>query len=209
MSAADSEASRTAEKKTESPPSNEPTGTVTQAIGTSNIWFSQRCTNNEYGQMSLYNYGNTVQYYGTVWAYQVKATGAALGQQAAPGRVVAVAAGFDTRTRAVRWRAVIPASAANVAAEGAPRIAELAHGRVYVVYDEWQGRWKVAAFDARSGARLWDAPLPGPVYITVSPSRVYFTFASPRADAPTIDAHVYALDAASGRPVLTSPPPRW
>lgn len=96
-----------------------------------------------------------------------------------PGSARLMAYGFDKSTRAVRWQAEL-ASRPDLA-EDSPRArlrADLADGVFAAVYDMRDGSARVAAFDARSGARRWDVEVPGarrvpPASISVTRRRAY------------------------------------
>jgi hypothetical protein len=110
-------------------------------------------------------------------------------------RHVPMVAGFDAKTRALRWKRVLPTATPDVAAEGSPRIADVAGGKLLVEFDDWHGRWKLAAIDAKTGAALWDAALPEPVYFVLSSTRLFY----PEVTRAPTATRIRAIDLASGR----------
>jgi hypothetical protein len=110
-------------------------------------------------------------------------------------RHVPIAVGFDPKKRAVRWKRVLPTASPDVAAEGSPRIADIANGKLLVEFDDWHGRWKLAALDVKTGAPAWEAALAEPAYFTVSPTRLFYA----EITRPPHGARFRALDLTSGR----------
>lgn len=78
-----------------------------------------------------------------------------------PGTAYPMAAGFDPRTLAVRWKQPIAAVDLASVRERDNAVDGLAAGRYFATYGEGQETWHLAAFDAQSGARLWDSKLRG------------------------------------------------
>jgi outer membrane protein assembly factor BamB len=107
-------------------------------------------------------------------------TGVALGKKH-PGTALPIAVGFDPRTKAVRWQQPVasgdPAAAAESSATSV--MDALAGGRFVVPYEITSKGWHFTAFDARSGQRIWDVPLPSalgmdnPEGFSLSGARVY------------------------------------
>jgi ribosomal protein S27AE len=76
-----------------------------------------------------------------------------------PGTAIPQAVGFDPKTGAQRWREVIPSVAPASVQERSNEHAALAGGRFFTIYKVGSEDTHVAAFDAESGARLWDHQL--------------------------------------------------
>lgn len=97
-------------------------------------------------------------------------------------------------SRELVWRAEIPSGDPLQAKEGAPRILGAGGGRVFAPWELREGDdpSRLSAFDGATGARLWDAVLPGS-YATVNAvvadeARVYVTAGT----------NLLVLDAATG-----------
>jgi outer membrane protein assembly factor BamB len=86
----------------------------------------------------------------------------------------------------VLWQRAVAADPSTLATESAPRVAELAGGRLYVVYGKEYFDARLEALDAKTGQTAWDVPLVGSlprhdafgsrgdaVSVVVSESRVY------------------------------------
>jgi outer membrane protein assembly factor BamB len=99
--------------------------------------------------------------------------GVAIGERTGSERHLATAVGFDVRSRRVLWQRVLPHENPKVAREGSPRIADLRNGKLFVLYDAWQARWKLAALDAATGAPLWEKDLPAPAFFTASATELF------------------------------------
>jgi hypothetical protein len=78
-----------------------------------------------------------------------------------PGTALPMIVGFDPKTRAVRWQtALAPGDQAGVAESTTISIMDaLAGGRFAAPYEVTSKGWHFAAFEARSGQRLWDVAL--------------------------------------------------
>lgn len=76
-----------------------------------------------------------------------------------PGTAYPMAVGFDPKTHAVRWKS--PVAAVDLASVRERDNAQdgLAAGRYIASYGEGQEYWHLTAFDAKTGARLWDHKL--------------------------------------------------
>jgi hypothetical protein len=123
-----------------------------------------------------------------------------LGERAEGGRHVAMAAGFDLATKAVRWTRILPAASKDVADEGSPRIADIAYGTLLVEFDEWHGKWKLLALDVRTGKTKWESALRVPSYFAVSPTRVWFADIEARpGEHPDLVTNLHALDLETGK----------
>ena len=77
----------------------------------------------------------------------------------APGTEYPMAVGFDPKTHDVRWKT--PVAAVDLASVRERDNAQdaLAAGRYIATYGEGQEFWHLTAFDAQTGARLWDHKL--------------------------------------------------
>jgi hypothetical protein len=99
-----------------------------------------------------------------------------------PGSPVPMAAGFDPKSRKLRWSHPIAQTddLLNVVTTSG-RIADVAETRLYATYRLSNAGWQLAAIDGRTGDRTWDAPIPdgnaGVGTVTVSLSRVYLAHA--------------------------------
>ncbi len=91
-----------------------------------------------------------------------------------PGTRTPMLAGFDPKTKKPRWSVPVAADTLGLA-EGPPKVGDLVGGRVMVSYETVKGDAHVAAFDAKSGNRLWDVGMPKTTVdaMTVTASRVY------------------------------------
>ena len=89
----------------------------------------------------------------------------------ADGHHVPVLVGLDPASKRERWRALVPAEHPEAIASSwmglhvydvrdANRVLALSDGRAIVEYGDWLDRPRLAAFDARTGRRLWDVELP-------------------------------------------------
>lgn len=76
-----------------------------------------------------------------------------------PGTEYPMAVGFDPKTHDVRWKT--PVAAVDLASVRENDNAQdvLAAGRYIATYGEGQEFWHLTAFDAQTGARLWDHKL--------------------------------------------------
>lgn len=76
-----------------------------------------------------------------------------------PGTAYPMAVGFDPKTHAVRWKS--PVAAVDLASVRERDNAQdaLVAGRYVATYGEGQEFWHLTAFDAETGARLWDHKL--------------------------------------------------
>jgi hypothetical protein len=99
-----------------------------------------------------------------------------------PGSPVPMAAGFDPKSKKVRWSHPIAQTddLLNVVTTSG-RIVDVSEGRLYATYRLSSAGWQLAAIDGKTGDRTWDAPIPdgnaGVGSITVSPARVYLAHA--------------------------------
>ena len=83
----------------------------------------------------------------------------AIGEKS-PGTPIPIAMGFDPVTKVETWRQVIPNDPTR--AQAFPfEAADFARGRLVAAYALSSLTWRVAAFDAVTGARSWDVPLGG------------------------------------------------
>lgn len=97
-----------------------------------------------------------------------------------PGTETPMAYGFDPRSRAIIWRSALPADPALAQQTYAGLRVDLASGILVAAYDLRAGGGRVTALDARTGARLWDVPLPGDekppaLSVTATKTRAYVT----------------------------------
>lgn len=80
-----------------------------------------------------------------------------------PGTPIPYAVGFyaQSRGRAVRWKALVPSVDVASVRElpSWDQVSALGFGRYVTVYGVGSKGWRLAAFDAQSGARLWDVLL--------------------------------------------------
>ena len=98
-----------------------------------------------------------------------------------PGSALPIAVGFDPKTKAVRWQEAVASGDQAAASESSSTsiMDALAGGRFVVPYELTSKGWHFTAFDARSGQRLWDVPLPSGIGIdepqgfSLSATRVY------------------------------------
>ena len=98
-----------------------------------------------------------------------------------PGTASPVAVGYDPKTKAVRWQQSLAAGdQAGVSESSTTSIMDaLAGGRFAAPYQLTSKGWHFTAFDARSGQRSWDIPLPSligvdePEGFAMSATRVY------------------------------------
>ena len=77
-----------------------------------------------------------------------------------PGTAIPMAAGFDPRSAAPRWTAVLPVTDPSTARASSNEYDALAAGRYVTIYGVGDKGWHVTALDGKTGARLWDTPLP-------------------------------------------------
>ncbi len=134
--------------------------------------------------------------------------GVALGERTGSERHLAMAVGFDVPSRRVRWQPVLPHENPKVAGEGSPRIADLRGGKLFVVYDAWQARWKVATIDASTGAPLWERELAAPAFFTATATELFVPVAADGIrifDLRTGSERPFPLPAAAPQ---IAPPPR-
>jgi len=96
-----------------------------------------------------------------------------------PGTRSPMLAGFDPKTRRLRWTSPVSGDALGVQ-EGAPRAADLVGDRLTVGYGTSANEGRVATFDVKSGKKLWEAQIPRaiPMFVAVTESRVYVPGAS-------------------------------
>lgn len=114
----------------------------------------------------------------------------------APGTAIPHAVGFDPKTGAQRWREVIPAVALAGVQERSNTHAALSAGRFVTVYRVGSEDTHVAAFDAASGARLWDRQL-RPIFAVDAIDEVV---ATARHVFVVRTSSMDILDAATGEP---------
>ncbi|HEY8380380.1 MAG TPA: PQQ-binding-like beta-propeller repeat protein [Nannocystis sp.] len=76
-----------------------------------------------------------------------------------PGTAHPMAFGFDPKTREIRWKQAVAAVDPASVRERDNAQDGLAAGRYFATYGEGSKGWHLTAFDARSGARLWDQKL--------------------------------------------------
>jgi outer membrane protein assembly factor BamB len=78
-----------------------------------------------------------------------------------PGTAVPIAVGYDPKTKAVRWeQSIASGDQAGVTEISTTSIMDaLAGGRFVAPYELTSKGWHFTAFDARTGQRVWDAPL--------------------------------------------------
>lgn len=76
-----------------------------------------------------------------------------------PGTEYPMAVGFDPKTHAVRWKTPVAAVDLASVRERDNGQDALAGGRYIATYGEGQEFWHLTAFDAETGARLWDHKL--------------------------------------------------
>ncbi|HEY8379730.1 MAG TPA: PQQ-binding-like beta-propeller repeat protein, partial [Nannocystis sp.] len=76
-----------------------------------------------------------------------------------PGTAYPMAFGFDPKTREIRWKQPVAAVDPASVRERENAQDALVAGRYFATYGEGSKGWHLAAFDARSGARLWDQKL--------------------------------------------------
>ncbi len=91
-----------------------------------------------------------------------------------PGTRTPMLAGFDAKTKKLRWSVPVSGDALGVQ-EGAPKVGDLVGGRVVVAYATSGGDGRIAAFDVKTGHRLWEAAAPKTTIgvLTMTPTRVY------------------------------------
>jgi hypothetical protein len=113
------------------------------------------------------------------------ALGATATKNADGGRSIPTAIAYAPGGK-VLWQRAVAADPSTLATESAPRVAELAGGRLYVVYGKEYFDARLEALDAKTGQTAWDVPLVGSlprhdafgsrgdaVSVVVSESRVY------------------------------------
>ena len=76
-----------------------------------------------------------------------------------PGTAYPMAVGFDPKTHAVRWKTAVASVDLASVRERDNAQDGLAAGRYVATYGEGQELWHLTAFDAQTGARLWDHKL--------------------------------------------------
>lgn len=76
-----------------------------------------------------------------------------------PGTEYPMAVGFDPKTHDVRWKTPVAAVDLASVRENDNAQDALAAGRYIATYGEGQEFWHLTAFDAQTGARLWDHKL--------------------------------------------------
>lgn len=76
-----------------------------------------------------------------------------------PGTAVPQAVGFDPVTKAVAWRASLPAADPNSVRGNDFEADDLNMGRYVAAYGVGTKGWHVAALDAKTGDRVWDVAL--------------------------------------------------
>ena len=113
-----------------------------------------------------------------------------------PGTAIPQAVGFDPKTGALRWREVIPSVGLSGVQVRSNERAALASGRFFTVYKVGSEDTHVAAFDAASGARLWDRQL-RPIFAVDSIDEVV---ATARHVFVVRTSSMDILDAATGEP---------
>jgi hypothetical protein len=77
-----------------------------------------------------------------------------------PGTAIPMAVGFDPKSLAVRWQAVLPAGDLSDARARSNEHDALATGIYVTTYGMGHKNWHVVALEPRSGTRLWDTALP-------------------------------------------------
>ena len=115
-----------------------------------------------------------------------------------PGTETPMAYGFDPRTKAIRWRTPLPADPTGAQMTYAGLRVDLAAGILVAAYDLRAGGGRVTGIDARTGARVWDVPLPGSeappaLAVTVTKTRAYVT----------LWAKLHVFELATGRHLAT------
>ena len=113
-----------------------------------------------------------------------------------PGTAIPQAVGFDPKTGVLRWREVIPSVGLSGVQERSNERAALASGRFFTVYKVGSEDTHVAAFDAATGARLWDRQL-RPIFAVDSIDDVV---ATARHVFVVRTSSMDILDAATGEP---------
>lgn len=99
--------------------------------------------------------------------------------QRQPGTAVPLAAGYDPKTRKVRWSRAIPTVDPLSVREGPPEVVALADGVLYAYYGRTQALARLAAIDVRTGETRWEVDVPnsdqgsGPRLMTVGAEHVY------------------------------------
>lgn len=112
------------------------------------------------------------------WAIGDAHDGVLIGQRQ-PGTAVPLAAGFEPKTRKVRWSRAIPTVDPLSVREGPPEVVALADGVLYAYYGRTQARARLAAIDVATGETRWEVDVPnsdqgsGPRLITVGAEHVY------------------------------------
>jgi outer membrane protein assembly factor BamB len=101
------------------------------------------------------------------------------------------------------WKSVVPASKPMEASPGAPEVAALRNGVLYVGYEASakDDRWRVTAFEVTTGRRLWDQPAlvePSTVEVSRDLSRLLPTSSGLFVDHGWSGAGM--LDVATGEP---------
>jgi outer membrane protein assembly factor BamB len=76
-----------------------------------------------------------------------------------PGTRYPTAVGFDPKTLEVRWNIRLGANAAGAVQQGSNEHDVLAGGVYFTNYQVGSKGWHIAAFDAKTGAPLWDTAL--------------------------------------------------
>lgn len=77
----------------------------------------------------------------------------------APGTAYPMAFGFDPKSREVRWKSPVAVVDQASVRQRDNEQDILADGRYFATYGEGSEHWHLAAFDAKTGARLWDSKL--------------------------------------------------
>ncbi|HEX4446443.1 MAG TPA: PQQ-binding-like beta-propeller repeat protein [Polyangiaceae bacterium] len=106
--------------------------------------------------------------------------GVALGTKH-PGSALPIVVGFDPKTKTVRWQESLAAGdQAGVAESSTTSLMDaMAGGRFAAPYELTSKGWHFAAFDARSGQRIWDVPLQSQIGVdepegfSLTPARLY------------------------------------
>lgn len=78
-----------------------------------------------------------------------------------PGTAIPRAAGFEPKSRKIIWEADIPAVDLGSVRPNSGQASTLVDGRVVASYGVGTEDWRITAFDAATGERVWDQGMPG------------------------------------------------